>query len=81
MAKYPDEWRDGSWLYGIEHGIFGLSYYIYDEEFEVYEQSRSTTALEAKKAGNLIVVRGNSQSKPAKYISALLRQFERDLKR
>lgn len=81
LTPYPKDWRSGSWLYGIEHGIFGLSYYIYDEEFAQYEQSRSQTALEAKDpAGNLVVIRGNSQSKPSKYISALLKQFVKDVK-
>lgn len=80
-TKYPDGWQDGSWLYGIEHGIFGLSYYIYDEEFDTYEQSRSTSGLEAKrKDGTLITVRGSSQSKPSKYISEILRNFVKNLK-
>lgn len=80
VAGYPDGWRDGSWLYGIEHGIFGLSYYLYDEEFQTYAASRSTTGLEAKNKNGLITVRNNSQSRPHKYLSALLRQFAKDVR-
>ena len=80
-TPYPDGWQDGSFLYGIEHGIFGLSYYIYDEEFDKYEESHSTTGLEAKsKDGKMIVVRGASQSKPSKYVSAILRDFVKNLR-
>ncbi len=81
-GEYPEGWRTGNFLYGIEHGIFGLSYYLYDEKFNKYEQSRSTSGLEAKgKDGELIVIRGASQSKPSKWISEMIRNFVLNLKR
>ncbi len=81
-TPYPDNWRDGSWIYGIEHGIFGLRYFLYDEEnFDFYEQSRSTTGLEAKDPnGKLVAIRGASQSRPSKYINAILRNFINNIK-
>ena len=80
-GEYPDQWRDGSWVTGISQGIFGLSYYLYDEEFDTYEQSRSGVALQAKRAGKLVVIRNNSQSKPTKYLQSFLRNFVINLKK
>lgn len=80
-TPYPDQWSAGSWILDLEKGIQGLSYYIYDPEFEKYEQSRSTTALEAKDPnGNLIVIRDNDTSTPIRYLSEILENFKKNLK-
>lgn len=80
-TPYPDGWRDGSWAKGIERGIPGLESYLYDEEFDTYAQSRSTTGLQAKDGSSaIVIIRKGNYRKPEKYISDLLKEFNKNLK-
>lgn len=78
-TPYPDGWMEGSWLYGIEHGIYGFQSYLYDPEFEKYTQSRSTTALQAKRDGIMIPIRGG-KFQNTKYMTQLLKDFLSEVK-
>lgn len=78
-TEYPDGWRDGSWVQGIEDGIPGFESYLYDENFDSYVQSRSTEALQAKdRDRNIIIIRGGIHN-PTPYMSEILEHFVEDL--
>ena len=81
ITPYPDKWRSQSWIFDIEKGIYGLESYLYDENFEKYEQSRSTTGLQAKtQDGTEIIIRGTNRSKSIPYLSELLKDFIKRIK-
>ena len=73
-TPFPEDWRNGSWLVGIEQGIYGFQSYLYNPEFETYEQSRSTSGLQAK-AGNIIITVRDGKFKNTKYMSEIIRNF------
>lgn len=80
-TPYPDGYRSGSWARDIEKNIQGIQSYIYNEEFGSYEQSRSTSGLQAKtRDGRLVIIRRDHNFKPIKYISELLSAFSKNLK-
>lgn len=76
ITPYPDTpaWREGSWLYGLERGIPGFPYYLYDDKGII--KSRSGTGIQVD---NIIRNRGGGFS-PTKYITLLLRDFSKNLK-
>lgn len=78
-SQYPNKWSNGSWAIDIENGIDGLAHYIYDEDFGAYEQSRSTTALEAKNGDGMITVRSEEKSTPIRYLSEIIGNFKDNL--
>lgn len=79
-TPYPDDWREGSWVKGIERGIPGLEYYLYDEEFGKYEQSRSSTGLQAKDGAKQLVIIRDGAYRPTKYISQMLKTFNSSIR-
>ena len=69
-------WLGKSWLKGVESGISGLGYYLYLSSYD-FPGSRSGVAIQSKpprKVRNLVY-------RPTKYISALLRDFNTNLKK
>lgn len=81
-TPYPDNYRAGSWVKDLTRGgIQGLSYYLYDDDFGKYSQSRSTAGLQATtKKGSPIVIRSGNTSTPIEYISEILNLFKGTLK-
>ncbi len=86
LTPYPDGKRQGSWLEGIEEGLYGFQSYLYDdnENFDT-DVSRSTTGLQAKiskgdSKGALIIVR-KADAKKTDYMSKILDNFKKALKR
>lgn len=75
VTPYPDAWREGSWLYGLERGISGFPYYIFSDQEII--KSRSGTGIQIK---NMIRNRAGGFT-PTKYITLLLRQFSEDMGR
>jgi|ERR1041384_1487732 hypothetical protein len=80
-TEYPGENRAGSWLEGIERGLYGLKSYLYDDtgKFEEYD-SRSTTGLQAKSGQKVIIVR-KGDARTIKYITEILKVLENSLKK
>jgi hypothetical protein len=78
-TKYPDGWRDGSWLKGIEQGIYGLQSYLYDPDFGKYVQSRSTAGLQARQGAVMITIR-DGKFKNTKYMSTIINNFISNVK-
>lgn len=74
-TEYPDGWRDGSWLYGIENGIPNFESYLFDENFDSYTQSRSTTGLQAKTRSKQVIIIREGAFSPVQYISKILEKF------
>jgi len=78
-TEYPGETRSGSWLEGIESGLYGLRSYLYNDDgsFEEYG-SRSGTGLQAK-AGQKVVIIRKGEARSIKYITQILKDFARSL--
>ena len=69
-------WLGKSWVKGIESGVSGLGYYLYLTAYD-FNNSRSGVAIQSKpprKVRNLVY-------RPTQYISALLRDFNKSLKK
>lgn len=74
-ASLPWTGGDRNWVEAIERGLSGLGSYLYDEEQDFGKKSRSGKAIQIKGS-----VKG-WQMRPTKYMSAILKQVEKDLKR
>jgi len=69
-------WLGKSWVKGVESGLSGLGYYLYLSAYD-FPGSRSGVAIQSKpprKVRNLVY-------RPTKYISMLLRDFNKNLKK
>jgi hypothetical protein len=73
---FPDGWRPGSWVDGIERGISGLPSFIY--KAEGFKDSRSMVGLQAKtgykKGGSPFIIR-SEEYQPTDYMRVLLTEF------
>jgi hypothetical protein len=68
----PMPWAEGrSWAKGIETGISGVGWYLFDGE-KGYAQSRSGTAIQTKSK-----IVSKVKFKNVKYISDILRRYEK----
>ena len=77
-TPYPSDKMEGSWVHGIEHGIFGFSSYLFDTEG--INNSRSEIGIEAKtKNGTMILVR-QAEYQARVYVSEILSNFIKNLK-
>ena len=79
-TEYPDpKTRSGSWLEGLESGLYGLQSYLYNDDgsFEEYN-SRSTTGLQAKNGQKIIIVR-KGDARSIKYMSLILKELQANL--
>jgi hypothetical protein len=67
-------WLGKSWLQGIESGLSGLGQYMHDDPDYIHGNSRSGTGIQSR-----VKIRGGGYT-PTRYISALIRNFEKKLK-
>lgn len=78
FSMTPMPWAIGrSWAKGIETGISGLGYYLYLKKQAHVNKSRSTMAIQQKED----TVRTGVRFKNTKYISNLINEFEKKIKK
>jgi hypothetical protein len=71
-AVTPMPWAEGrSWAKGIETGISGIGYYLFNSDRE-YSSSRSGTAIQVKSK-----ITSKVRFKNVKYISDILKRYEK----
>jgi len=75
---FPDGWRPGSWVDGIERGISGLPSFIFKQQG--FKDSRSLVGLQAKtgyKKGAAPFILRSEEYQPTDYMRVLLTKFSK----
>jgi len=78
--QYPDGFQSGSWVVGIEDGIIGIGSYLFDTSRN-FSDSRSGSAIQAKTRSGALVNLGKRQQVKVPFISKLLKDFAKELKK